>query len=151
MIIYLVSLLPNQSIAITGTDEQPCNFRCCPNILHRVEFTAKICHHISEWALTSLFHPYQFLGGLFLLPFSLSCLSLTLSSTLALWCSDFPHHWRDHPVNFTSIIIPKNYLFVNRNVVCVILFYNKNCMRLYSRNIRPRYAKNFCNFWLWHR
>jgi len=52
MIIYLDGLLPNRSCDIGGG-----RAALLPHILHRIEFTAKICHHIFGWALTPPFHP----------------------------------------------------------------------------------------------
>ncbi len=82
-------------IAITGTSEQPSGNKksflvptsCTMWSLHQRYVTISVSELLPHFStLTTENH-----GGIFLLPFSLGYPSLTLSSTIALWCSDFPH------------------------------------------------------------
>ena len=80
----------------------------------------------------------QLVGGISLLPFSLGHPSLTLSSALALWCSDFPH-WllcqRNHLANFTIVILALNLLVVKAAQFCCKSSKFLYCFFLYSRDV----------------
>lgn len=152
MIIYLDGLLPNRSCDF-GSERAVLLL----HILHRVEFTATMCHHFVGCALATPFHPCPLLspvGGISLLPFSAGHPGLMLSITLALWCSDFPHQYLARSSGWLYTNILALFFGVVKTVLNKFFCLFLNLLYgffLYSWNITSWNFKLFCNlvlrFW----
>ena len=101
-----------------------CSTPCTSRSLQRIIVT-----NISSELLPHFF-TIAYTGCIFLLHFSSSHLGLTLSSVIALWCSDFPHAKLRVIAQSTIIIITHIFIFVKYALFCKFLFINIIIMQI---------------------